>query len=163
MLESGRQKYYVSINLLRKNQKTCPYPSQHYENLFLNMLYSCYVRCSLFPPSSFHLFELAKVWRCYVKHIVVLLGWVSFPITHPNPLAFVHYTLECCSFLMWAITVGQPLFCTSLGLGRPQKKHPTRCEKGCYVSDIFFPDFLQDHLTRGASLRRHVPNTRYEN
>ena len=72
---------------------------------------------------------------------VVLLGWVSFPITHPNHLAFVHSTLECCSFLMWAITVGQPLFCTSLGLCRPPKKeHPTRCEKGCYVSDIFLPD-----------------------
>ena len=69
-LESWRQKKcYVSIDLLRKIQKTCPYPSQHYENLFLNMLYSCYVRCSLFPHSAFHLFELAKVWRCYVKHI----------------------------------------------------------------------------------------------
>ena len=103
-------------------QKTCPCPSQHYENLFLNMLYSCYVRCSFLPHSSFHLSELAKVWRCYVKQIVVLLGWVSFPITHPNPLAFVHSTLECCSFLMWAITV-QPLFCTSLGLCRPPKKN----------------------------------------
>ena len=69
-LESWRQKKcYVSIDLLRKIQKTCPYPSQHYENLFLNMLYSCYVKCSLFPHSSFHFFELAKVWRCYVKHI----------------------------------------------------------------------------------------------
>ena len=69
-LESWRQKKcYVSIDLLRKIQKTWPYPSQHYENLFLNMLYSCYVRCSLFPHSAFHLFELAKVWRCYVKHI----------------------------------------------------------------------------------------------
>ena len=72
-LESWRQKKcYVSIDLLRKIQKTWPYPSQHYENLFLNMLYSCYVRCSLFPHSSFHLFELAKVWRCYVKHIRAL-------------------------------------------------------------------------------------------
>ena len=64
----GRNAMLASI-LLRKNQKTSPYPSRHYENLFLNMLYSCYVRCSLFPHSSFHLFDLAKFWRCYVKHI----------------------------------------------------------------------------------------------
>ena len=39
LLESWRQKKcYVSIDLLRKIQKTWPYPSQHFENLFLNVV-----------------------------------------------------------------------------------------------------------------------------
>ena len=58
------------------------------QNLFLNMLYSCYVRRPLFPHSSFHLIELAKVWRCYVKHIrAPYLSHIRREKAHPHGTA----------------------------------------------------------------------------